>query len=132
MRRAVSAILAGNALGLVAWTLGWRALPLVWAGVNEDAGLGALMARVAVSAMMMAAPPVLIGALSAWLARRAQLWVGLASGLWGLTLIRATPDEFPILSQVWFAPTVLVLLSTALGGWMMDLREQARSVRRDP
>ena len=129
--RVVVAILVGNMLGWGAWALGWQALPLIWAGVDESARLGALILRVAVSAIMMAAPPVLIGALSAWLARRAQLWVGLASGLWGLTLIRATPDEFPILSQVWFAPTVLVLLSTALGGWMMDLREQARSAKRE-
>jgi hypothetical protein len=76
--------------------------------------------------MMMAAPPVLIGALSAWLARRSQVWVGLLSGLWSVMLIQSTPESFPILSRVWFAPTVLILLSALFGGWMMDLREQAQ------
>jgi hypothetical protein len=63
---------------------------------------------------------------SAWLARRAQLGVGLASGAGSLTLIQATPASLPSLARVWFAPTVLVYLSCAFGGWMMDLRAQAR------
>ena len=131
MRRILLVILLGNALGWSAWILGWRALPLLWTSTDGSAGLGALVGRVAVSAMMMAAPPVLIAALSAWLARRAQVWVGLLSGLWSVVLIQSTPDSFPILSQVWFAPTVLILLSALFGGWMMDLREQAQKLMRD-
>jgi hypothetical protein len=127
MRRILLAIAFGNGLGWSAWILGWRALPLVWANADQGAGLGVLVGRVAVSAMMMAAPPVLIGALSAWLARRAQVWVGLLSGLWSVILIQSTPESFPLFSQVWFAPTVLILLSALFGGWMIDLRAQVRS-----
>lgn len=125
--RLIIAIAIGNILGWGAWALGWRALPLIWANVNETIGWGALIARVAMSAMLMAAPPVLIGALTAWLARRAHVWAGLLSGLWSAALIQTTPEALPILSQVWFAPTVLVLLSGLFGGWMLDLREQARA-----
>jgi hypothetical protein len=131
MKRFLLATLIGNALGWGAWALGWRALPLIWANVEGTAGWGALIGRVAVSAMMMAAPPVLIGALTAWLARRAHAWAGLASGLWSMTLIQATPESFPIMSQIWFAPTVLILLSALFGGWMLDLRAQAKSTFRD-
>ncbi len=129
MIRSGIAILLGNILGGGAWALGWRALPFIWANADEGIGLGVLVGRVAVSAMMMAAPPVLIGALTAWLARRAQVWAGLLSGLWSLALIQSTPESFPILSQVWFAPTVLILLSALFGGWMMDLRAQAAPVK---
>lgn len=125
MQRITFAILLGNGLGWSAWVLGWRVLPWLWANTDEGAGLGALVGRVAVSAIMMAAPPVLIGALSAWWARQAQVWVGLLSGVWSVLLIQSTPESFPILSQVWFAPTVLILLSALFGGWMIDLRAQA-------
>lgn len=129
--RLVIAIIIGNLLGWGAWAFGWRVLPFIWANVDERAGWSVLISRVAVSAMMMAAPPVLIGALTARLARRAQVWAGLLSGLWSVTLIQSTPESFPILSQVWFAPTVLVLLSALFGGWMMDLRSQAQNRMRD-
>lgn len=131
MKRFLFATLIGNALGWGAWALGWSVLPLIWANVEEAVGLGAVVSRVAVSAMMMAAPPVLIGALSAWVARRAHIWVGLLSGLWSVILIQSTPESFPLLSQVWFAPTVLILLSALFGGWMMDLRVQAQSLMHD-
>lgn len=131
MQRIVIAIALGNGLGWAAWALGWRTLPWVWANTTEGAGLGALVGRVALSAMMMAAPPVLIGALSAWLARRAQVWVGLLSGAWSVVLIQSTPESLPSLSQIWFAPTVLILLSALFGGWMMDLRAQAFNARHD-
>ena len=124
MRRITLAVLLGNGLGWGAWVLGWRVLLWLWANMDEGAGLGALVGRVAVSAMMMAAPPVLIGALSAWVARRAHVWVGLLSGLWSVILIQSTPESFPLFSQVWFAPTVLILLSALFGGWMIDLRAQ--------
>ena len=124
MRRITLAILLGNGLGWGAWVLGWRVLPWLWANADEGAGLGALVGRVAVSAMMMAAPPGLIGALSAWVARRAQVWVGLLSGLWSVILIQSTPESFTLFSQVWFAPTILILLSALFGGWMIDLRAQ--------
>ena len=54
------------------------------------------------------------GAFAGWLARRWHLWVGLASGLWALGLIGLVPAGIPIASGLWYAPTVLVMLS----GWL--------------
>jgi hypothetical protein len=124
MRRVVFAILLGNALGWSAWQAARMALPPLWERV-EGSDQIVQLAMLALTAMMLAAPPVLIGALGAWLARRAQLWVGLACGLWGLTLIRTVPATFPIAAGLWYAPAILVLLSSAMGGWMLDLRAQA-------
>ncbi|MGH2523952.1 MAG: hypothetical protein ACRDH2_15710 [Anaerolineales bacterium] len=128
--RPLLAALAGNALGLAAWHSAWALLPRLWAGTDETSGVGRLVGLIAVSAILLAAPPVLVGALGAWLARRAQLWIGLACGLWGLTLIQASPGTLPILSTLWYAPAVLVILSSTLGGWLIDLREQARTFSR--
>jgi hypothetical protein len=128
MKRIILATLTGNVLGLVAnWAAVRVALPWLWSGVNDDASMLARMGLVAVSAIVLAAPPVLWGALGAWLARREQLWVGLACGLWGFALIDTVPASFPIAPGVWYAPAVLVLLSSMLGGWMLDLRAQARA-----
>jgi hypothetical protein len=128
MRRILLAMLTGNALGLGAnWAAVRLVLPWLWSGVNDDASVLARMGLVAASAILIAAPPVLWGALGAWLARREQLWIGLACGLWGFVLIGSVPAVLPIAAGVWYAPTVLVLLSSMLGGWMLDLRAQARS-----
>ena len=130
MRRILLATLISNALGLGAnWAAVRLVLPWLWSGVNDDAGVPARMGLVAASAILIAAPPVLWGALGAWLARREQLWVGLACGLWGFALVSTVPAILPIASGVWYAPTVLVLLSSMLGGWMLDLRAQARPFR---
>src|SRR5688500_18157 len=110
-------VLAGNALGYLAWMVAWAAIPRLWAGRSEQSHPLLLMGLIAATFVLLAAPPVLIGALSGWLARRAHLWVGLASGLWALSLIGRVPTDFPIAAGVWYAPTVLVLLSGALGGW---------------
>jgi hypothetical protein len=129
MRRVVLAALLGNVLGWGAWQAARLALPQIWE-LAQPADQLSQMAMLATTAMALAAPPVLIGALCAWLARRAQLWVGLACGLWGLTLIRPAPPAFPIAAGLWYAPTVLVLLSSAMGGWMLDLRAQAAASAR--
>jgi hypothetical protein len=63
--------------------------------------------------------------------RVAQALVGLACGLWSLTLLGRVPAGFPIAAGVWYAPTILVLLSGALGGWMMDLRAAAGTFSRE-
>jgi hypothetical protein len=128
MRRIFVATLTCNALGLgVNWVAVRVLLPGLWAEANDDAGWLVRMGLVAASAILLAAPPVLWGALGAWIARRSQLWVGLACGLWGLALIGAVPPGLPIAPGIWYAPAVLVLLSSMLGGWMLDLRAQARS-----
>lgn len=116
-RRAVLAILGGNVLGYLAWVFALQAIPRLWAGRSEHSHPLLLMGLIAASFVLIAAPPVLVGALSGWLARRAHLWVGLASGLWSLSLIGRVPADFPIAAGIWYAPAVLVLLSGALGGW---------------
>jgi len=124
--RLIIIIFTGNVLGLAAWEAALALIPRLWAGTNTTTGLPTRVGLVALSAILMAAPPVLIGALGAWLARRAQTWVGLACGLWGLTLIQTVPAAFPIAAGIWYAPTVLVILSSTLGGWLLDLRAQAQ------
>src|SRR5947207_13853412 len=104
MSRLTAIILAGNVLGFAAWQSALLLIPRLWAGMNASTGLSARVGLIAVSAILIAAPPTLIGALGAWLARRAQTWVGLACGLWGLTLIQTVPAAFPIASGVWYAP----------------------------
>lgn len=126
MFRIVLAMVLGNVLGFGAWRAAVSLLPALWSAVEAGAGPGARLGFLALTAVTLAAPPVLIGALAAWLARRAYLWVGLACGLWAFTLVNLVPVEFPIAAGVWYAPTVLILLSGALGGWMLDLRRQVR------
>jgi hypothetical protein len=124
MARILVAVVVGNALGYGAWRAAWGVLPALWALPAERAGWLARMGLVALTAILLAAPPVLVGALAAWMARRAHLLVGLAGGLWALSLVQASPPELPFLTTFWFAPTVLILLSGALGGWMLDLQAQ--------
>ena len=116
--------MAGNLLGLSAWTLAQAALPWLWRDSGTMSNLLLLMGLVAVTAILFAAPPVLAGALGAWLAGRAQMGVGLASGLWSLALLQSVPAGLPVAPGLWYATTVLVLLSGMLGGWMMELRAQ--------
>lgn len=122
--RVVVAVLAGNALGFAAWSFAGLAIPRLWAGRSEQTHPLALMGLIAVSFVLLAAPPVLVGAFSGWLARRAHLWVGLASGLWAFSLIGRVPAGFPIAAGVWYAPTVLVLFSGALGAWSIAGKDE--------
>ncbi len=117
--RPLVALALGNAAGYAAWQLGLWVLPQVWAGLTPESNLLALSGLTALSAMVMAGPPVLVGALAARLAGRAHMLVGLLSGLWSLTLIRTVPAGLPIAPGLWFASTVLVLFSGGMGGWTM-------------
>jgi hypothetical protein len=119
--RIAGAILIGNALGLAAWAGARVVIPRLWQGRGPTTNFLTLMALIALTSILVAGPPVLAGALGARLARRAQTWVGLVCGLWSLSLLGSVPAAFPIAQGLWYAPTVLVLLSGALGGWMMDL-----------
>jgi hypothetical protein len=110
-------VVGGNALGLAAWQLAGALIPRLWAGRSAQSHPLMLIGLISLSVVLLAAPPVLVGALSGWLARRWHIWVGLACGLWAFGLIGRVPIDFPIAPGVWYAPTVLVLLSGALGGW---------------
>ena len=123
--RLVGIILLGNVLGYAAWLGARVSIPLLWQGQSPKTNFLMLVGLTALTGILLAAPPVLVGALCGWLARRAQPLVGLVCGLWSLTLMGRVPANFPIAAGVWYVPTVLVLLSGALGGWMMDLRATA-------
>ena len=120
--RVAVAILLGNGLGFAAWAFARIAIPRLWQDRGPNTNFLILMGLIALSFILVAAPPVLVGALGGWLARRAQPWVGLVCGLWSLSLVTSVPAAFPIAQGIWYVPTVLVLLSGALGGWMMELR----------
>jgi hypothetical protein len=111
------ASVGGNLLGYAAWRVALAVIPRLWEGRSAGSHPLVLMGLVAVSFVLLAAPPVLIGALTGWAARRWHIWVGLASGLWAVSLIGRVPADFPLAAGLWYAPTVLVLLSGALGGW---------------
>jgi hypothetical protein len=120
------AIAGGNAVGYAAFRGALWATPMLWrSGAGADAPSGSLGGRVllvAVTAILCAAPPVLIGALAARAAGRARPWAGLAAGLWGMGFAWWWP-EMPLLGpQAWVGPTILVLLSGLVGGWLMDQR----------
>ncbi len=117
--RPLVAMALGNAAGWAAWRLGLWVLPQLWAGLTPESSLLTLMALTALSAVVMAGPPVLMGALAARLAGSAHMLVGVLSGLWSLTLIRTVPAGLPIAPGLWFASTALVLFSGGMGGWTM-------------
>jgi hypothetical protein len=121
--RPLAAVAAGNLLGWGAWRLAWWAMPGLWAGQSLQSGWPTLVGLTAVTAIFMAGPPVLVGALTARLAGSrllAALGVGLLSGLWSLTLVSVVPAGLPIAPGVWYATTALVLFSGAMGGWTMS------------
>jgi hypothetical protein len=128
--RLAGIILLGNVLGYAAWVGARATIPLLWEGRGPNTNFLMLVGLTALTFILLAAPPVLVGALGAWVARRAQHLVGLVCGLWSLSLLGRVPASFPIAQGLWYAPTILVLLSGALGGWMMDLRATATKTLR--
>ena len=128
--RLCAVVLLGNVLGYAAWVGARLAIPRLWQDRGPNTNFAMLVGLIALTVILVAAPPVLVGALGGWLARRAQPIIGLVCGLWSLTLLGRVPAVFPIAQGVWYAPTILVLLSGALGGWMMDLRATATKTLR--
>ena len=119
--RPLAASVFGNLCGWGAWRLGLWALPVMWAGQSPHSNVLVLLALTGLSAIVMAGPPVLVGALAGWLAGgRVQILVGLLSGLWSFQLITSVPAALPIAPGLWYASTVLVLFSGAMGGWTMS------------
>ena len=123
--RLCAVVLLGNVLGYAAWVGARITIPRLWQNQGPSTNFLMLVGLIALSVILIGAPPVLVGALGGWLARRAQALIGLACGLWSITLLGRVPPGFPIAQGLWYAPTILVLLSGALGGWMMDLRATA-------
>ncbi len=129
--RPVLAILAGNLAGYAAFRLALGLTSGLWrSGISParpagDFGLRILLT--ALTAILFAAPPVLLGAVTARLAGSARMWAGMAGGLWGVGFAWWWPDLTPILSpQSWLGPTVLILLSGLIGGWLMDVRASTK------
>jgi hypothetical protein len=125
--RPMAAILLGNLAGFAAWQLAWAAIPRLWAGQTPESPAAGLLALTALTFILLASPPVLAGALAAWLARRAPVLVGLLSGLWSVALLQPVPAELPLAPGLWYASTLLVLLSGAAGGWTMQARVLGRT-----
>ena len=123
------AVLLGNTLGFLAWRGAQWFVPQIWAQAEEPMQFATRLALIAFSAIVLAAPPVLLGAFSAWLAKTAPAIAGFASGLWSLLLIGALPNGLHLATPIWYAPAVLVLLSCTIGGWMVDLRFQVQRLR---
>jgi hypothetical protein len=126
--RPLLAIALGNVCGWGAWRLGLWALPVLWADVTPASGLWVLGTLTALSAIVMAGPPVLAGALAARLGGRAHVLVGVLAGLWSLLLLRSVPAGLPLAPGLWYASTVLVLFSGGMGGWTMSFGRPAARV----
>src|ERR1700694_819517 len=107
-------VLLGNVLGYAAWVGARVTIPLLWEGRGPNTNFLTLVGLTALTFILLAAPPVLVGALGGWLARRAQPLIGLVCGIWSLTLLGRVPASFPIAQGIWYVPTILVLLSGAL------------------
>ena len=118
--RPLLAIVLGNLGGWAAWQVGLAVVTALWQGQTPQSGVLRLIGLTALSAIVMAGPPVLVGALAARLAGQAHVAVGVLAGLWALTLIRSVPAGLPIAPGLWYAPTVLVLFSGGMGGWTMS------------
>jgi len=118
--RPFGAALVGNLAGYAAWRFAQAAIPRLWTGQTPESPLPGLLALTALTFILLATPPVLAGALAGWLARRAPVVVGLLSGLWSLILLQPVPAELPLAPGLWYASTLLVLLSGAAGGWTMS------------
>jgi len=119
--RILLAVLTGNLAGLAGWRFAQVAIPRLWAEQSPETPVLWLLGLTALTFILLAAPPVLAGALAAWWARRAPVLVGLLSGLWSLVLIQPVPPQLPIAPGLWYASTLLVVLSGAAGGWTMSL-----------
>ena len=128
------AVAGGNAAGFGAFRAALALTMSLWRSrlspARPGADLGLTILFIVITAIAFAAPPVLIGALTARLAGHARLWTGLAAGLWSLGFAWWWPDSVPLLGpQAWIGPTVLILLSGLIGGWLMDVRTSVNAFR---
>ncbi len=123
--RSVLAVALGNAGGYGAFRLAFLFTPVLWErGLNaatQDNEMGWRFLLTALTAIFFASPPVLIGALAARLAGRAGALIGAVCGLWAFGFAWWWPQPMPLLRpEAWIGPTVLVLLSGLMGGWLIE------------
>ena len=134
--RSAFAVLFGNAAGYGAFRLAVAVTPALWDTglklVRPETDFWLRLVFTALTVMMFASPPVLIGALAARLAGGAQMWIGLAAGLWGFGFARWWPP-LPLLGpEAWLGPTILILLSGLVGGWLMEPRASVKTLTDPP
>ena len=131
--RPALAALGGNVAGYAAFRAALWATLILWrSSLGADApdgDFGARILLVALTAVLFAAPPVLIGALAARLAGRARPWVGLLAGSWAIGFAWWWPNVPLLGPEAWVGPVVLVLLSGLVGGWLIDQRAAVRALR---
>ena len=119
--RFLISLILGNLFGLAFLRLALLGTNAIWSGVKPDASFSTHVLLIGLTAILFATPPVIIGALTALAARRAGLWAGIGSGLWSFGFAAWWPEPIPYLPpEAWLAPTMLVLLSGMVGGWLID------------
>ncbi|MBI3362989.1 MAG: hypothetical protein HY023_17950 [Chloroflexi bacterium] len=122
----------GNLAGFGAFRFAVEVTPLLWQNglslARPENDLWLRLILTAATAMLFASPPVLIGALAARLAGHVRSWIGMAAGLWGFGFVQWWPP-LPLLSrEAWLGPTILILLSGLVGGWLMETRATVRAL----
>jgi len=117
--RLIAAILGGNVVGYAAFRAAAWFTPQLWLAAGEEITFGMRLALIAVSSILFAAPPVMIGALAAKVAARHELFAGLAASLWGVSAFRWWPAIPTLPSESWLAPMTLIFLSGLMGAWVM-------------
>jgi hypothetical protein len=77
------------------------------------------MLLIAVTAMVFAAPPVIVGALAARVAGAYEPYIGLAAAFWGVSAQSWWPAIPQLPAESWIAPMALIMMSGMIGGWMV-------------
>ena len=106
--------------GYAAFRLAIWLTPTWWGTVTTNSTVFQLMALIALTTIIFAAPPVVIGALAARVAATYEPYVGLAATLWGVGLRLWWPLIPQLPAESWIAPMCLILMSGMIGGWLMS------------
>jgi hypothetical protein len=117
--RVAAAALGGNLIGYATFRFAAWWMPQQWAAVRAGDPLGEVMLLIAVTAMVFAAPPVIVGALAARVAGSYEPYIGLTSALWSISARLWWPVIPQLPAESWIAPMVLIMMSGMIGGWMV-------------
>lgn len=117
--RLIVAIIGGNIVGYAAFRAAAWFTPQLWIAAGEEITFGMRLTLIAISAILFAAPSVIIGALAAKVAARHELFAGLAASVWGVSAIQWWPIIPALPSESWLAPMTLIFLSGLMGAWVM-------------